>query len=405
MRIFAPLLFLLFFFAAFELNAAEIEPAANKFEAGVLKKAASIEDLSQRAQVIFDALNDERAGAPLLFNAANAAVQISEKSRAKELFLASIKKMPNFYMAHRNLAYLLLEENDFEGAIKEFGVALSLSNADFQKICQGLGYCHFSMGSYSQALLCFENALLFAPKDLKLLKSKARCLSEIGDYARLENTLNDILKISKTDADAWRMLAFLRLKNGDKYGACAAVEAMKSLSLSEEKDSVLLGDVYADLNMFSPAAAAYSSAKIPEEKAYEIARFFALSNHVEEAEKIALNIGKSSWRYFEIMGILSEAKGESAKEFFEKSHAKNPLNPFVCLKLADIALAEGNLESARTFYGAAKSKHKRQAVAGLANVAIASGDFSAAADLLEGLKREFKTDDFDEFILKLRNAK
>lgn len=405
MKIFARLLFLAFFGAVFELNAAEIEPLANKFEAGVLKKAAGIEDLPQRAKVLFGALSDERAGAPLLFNAANVAVQISEKAKAKGLFLAAIEKMPSFYMARRNLAYLLLEENDFEGAIKEFGAALSLSNADSQKIYAALGYCHFSLENYPQALLCFENALLFAPKDLKLLKSRARCLSEIGDYARLENALNDILKISKTDAEIWRMLAFLRLKNGDKYGACAAVEAMKSLSLSQQKDSVLLGDIYIDLNMFSPALEAYSQAKIPEEKAYEIARFFALSNRTEEAEKIAPSLGADSWQYFEIMGIVSQAKGEGGKEFFEKSHAKNPLNPFVCLKLADIALSEGNLETARTFYAAAKNGYKKEALAGLANVEIASGNFSRAADLLESLKREFKTGDFDEFILKLRNAK
>lgn len=405
MRIFAQILFLVFFCAVFKLSAAEIEPLANKFEAGVLKKAAGIEDLPQRAKVLFAALSDERAGAPLLFNAANAAVQISEKAKAKELFSAAIEKMPNFYMAHRNLAYLLLEENDFEGAIRELGAALSLSNADSQKIYSALGYCHFSLENYPQALLCFENALLFSPKDLKLLKSRARCLSEIGDYACLESALSDILKISKTDADIWRMLAFLRLKREDKLGACAAIEAMKSLSLSEHKDDILLGDIYADLNMFSPSAAAYSNAEIPEEKAYEIARFFALSNRPDEAVKIASNLDGNSWRYFEIMGIASQCKGESGKEFFEKSHAENPLNPFVCLKLADIALSEGRLESARTFYGAARRKHKKEAVAGLANVEIACGCYSAAADLLEGLKGEFKTDEFDGFILKLRNAK
>ena len=93
MKIFARLLFLAFFGAVFELNAAEIEPLANKFEAGVLKKAAGIEDLPQRAKVLFGALSDERAGAPLLFNAANAAVQISEKAKAKGLFLAARERL------------------------------------------------------------------------------------------------------------------------------------------------------------------------------------------------------------------------------------------------------------------------------------------------------------------------
>lgn len=398
---------LLFAFSCFfyELHALEIEPRANKFEDRILKKVAEQKDVLSRAQILFEALNDERAGVSLIFNGANIAVQILDKAKAKELFMLAIKKMPSFYLAHRNLAYLYLEENDFENAQKEFSTALSLSKENARDIYSVLSYCHFSLKNYDVALTCVNNALIFAPNEMSLLKRKAQCLNELNDYTQLERTLTEILNREKGDVNIWRMIVSLHLKRNEKNKALVTLEGMKALSLLEHQDFILLGDIYLDFNMFCEASKAYENAKIEQEKAYKIARFFALSNKPNSAVKIAENLEKTSWQYFEIMGIVSQSNGENAKEFFEKSHAKNPLNAFVCLKLGDIYLSENKLESARTFYGFAKTKFKREAIVGLANVAIASEDFNLAINLLENLKAEFKTTDFDEIIFKLKNAK
>ncbi|MBR4598344.1 MAG: tetratricopeptide repeat protein [Opitutales bacterium] len=384
-------------------SATEIEPLANKYEARIIKEAQSEPDIAKRAQILCGALSDERAGAALIFNAANASAQNSDRENAARLFALAIEKMPNFYMARRNLAYVKFENADYKNALSEFAAALSLSSADAAKIYAAMGVCHANLGNFSEALTCFEMALVFSPNDLNLLKSKAKCLLETGADAPLEELVLELLKADCRDANLWRILARLNLKKGEKKSACAALEAMRALGIAENADCVLLADIYEGMGIFEEAADIYAASKIPPEKAYEIARHFALSNRPDEALKAAQSLDKNSWQYFEIRGIAALSKGENALEFFEKSHAQNPQNPFVCLKLADIHLSEKNLESARIFYAAA-GDFKEQSLAGLANVEIAAGNFAEAQKILERLKNEFKRDDLNGVISKLKEA-
>ncbi|MBO7521247.1 MAG: tetratricopeptide repeat protein, partial [Opitutales bacterium] len=374
---------LFMFCAAFEALAdSNIEPIANKFEARIISGARAEPDAAKRAQILEEAISDERAGAALIFNAANAAMQNSDPEKAEKLYALSLEKMPNFYMARRNLAYIKFQKTDYKNALKEFAAALSLSSADAEKIYAAMGACHANLGNFSEALTCFEMALVFSPGDLSLLKSKAKCLFETGADAQLEELVLGLLKADSSDANLWRILARLNLKKGDKKSACAALETMRALSIAENADCVLLADIYADLKIYGAAADIYSASKIPPEKAYEIARHFALSNRPYDALKAAKSLDSDSWQSLEIKGIAALSKGENAMQFFEKSHAKNPQNAFVCLKLADIHLSEKNLESARIFYAAA-GDFKEQSLAGLANVEIASGNFSKAEEILE----------------------
>ena len=382
---------------------AQIEPLANKFEARIIAEAEAQPDAAKRAQILDEALSDERAGAALIFNAANAAMQNSGPEKAARLYAMALEKMPNFYMARRNLAYINFEAQDYKKALEGFASALALSSADAPKIYAAMGVCHANLKNFSEALTCFEQALVFSPSDISLMKNKAKCLSEIGLDYPLKELVLELLEKDCKDANLWRILARLHIKNSELKEAAAAIEAMRSLGLAQEMDYALLGDIYANLNMPIPAAEAYSRAALPPDKAYKIARFFADLGMPEEAEKTAKSLEKDSWEYFEIMGIIAEKRGGGALEFFEKSHAKNPSNPRVCLKLADIYLARKMFESARTFYAAA-GELKEQSLAGLANAEIAEGNFSKAAEILERLRTQFNRGDLDEIILKLKEA-
>ena len=96
---------------------AQIEPLANKFEARIIAEAEAQTDAAKRAQILDGALSDERAGAALIFNAANAAMQNSGPEKAARLYAMALEKMPNFYMARRNLAYINFEAQDYKKAL------------------------------------------------------------------------------------------------------------------------------------------------------------------------------------------------------------------------------------------------------------------------------------------------
>lgn len=206
------------------------------------------------------------------------------------------------------------------------------------------------------------------------------------------------------------MLCALDMDSGDMASACADLEAMSALGISEPRDAELLAGICASLGMFGRAAQLYSGLDMPAERAYEIARAFALSGAGAEAMEVARSgIPESSSRFWEVKGLAEKASGKTGREAFEKSLKLDPSNAASCAELAEIALSEGEFELARTLFASAGGGRSERSAVGIANAEIGMGNFAEAARILNAAASEFSRPDLASYASKLeeflKNAK
>lgn len=397
-------------FSAAGASAAKTEPSASAYETGAVEKAAGIADARGRAEFLEGACSDGRASAALFFNCANAFAQAGDHARAELYYKKAVGVLGTFYLARRNLAYSLFNRGEWDAACAEFARALALSGADSPGIFRALAKCHMESGRHSQALACIESAMALSAPDEELLRAQAVCLRETGQKGRLRALCGELLAMNPRGREYWRMLCALDMDSGDMASACADLEAMSALGISEPRDAELLAGICASLGMFGRAAQLYSGLDMPPERAYEIARAFALSGAGAEVMEVARSgIPESSSRFWEVKGLAEKASGKTGREAFEKSLKLDPSNAASCAELAEIALSEGEFELARTLFASAGGGRSERSAVGIANAEIGMGNFAEAARILNAAASEFSRPELASYASKLeeflKNAK
>ncbi len=396
-------LFIIFIFSLFLplfLNA-KTEVLANAYEAKVMAKVKEEKSDKLRLEILLEAAKSEKAGAAIFFNTANLAAGLSDFKTALEFYKKALNLEPEFYLAKRNLAFLYYKEEKYEEASAYFAEALRLSNDDVLGISEAFASALISLKRYDEALTILENALIFDGKNLNLMRSKAFCLKETGQYDRLEKYAKYVLNLYPDEAVFWRLLARINLEKNNANSAIANLEALKKINAANAEDMILLGDVYLSLNLFSKALDAYKNQKISDDKSVRIAKYLIANSAISESKKILENLEKDSAKYWEIDALILKAEGKNSKESFEKSYKKDPLNAFIALSLADIALAEKQVESAKIYYKLAMKDYRLQSFVGLANVEILDGNYKAALKILKEANLEFNSKEIAKFIFDL----
>ncbi len=99
---------------------------------------------------------------------------------AEEAYSEAIKIRPDFEMARDNLAVIMLEQGDTDGAIAEYRAALKI-DPDSVPAHTGLGNAYLAQGNFEQASREYQSVLQRRPGD-------ARAMNNLGDvYARQKN--------------------------------------------------------------------------------------------------------------------------------------------------------------------------------------------------------------------------
>lgn len=388
--------------SVFSFAEIKIEPSASPFEIRVMEKVSGEDDAKKRLGILLEAASDKNAGVVIFFNAANACAVNSDPENAEFFYGKALAAMPSFYEARRNLAFLYYNNGRHAEALQSFAKAVSLSEIDSARIYRAYASSLMELKFFDEALTSLEKALMYAPDDASLLRSKAYCLRETGQAARLRKFCGELIRRNPKDAVYWRLLCKLDIEADDLHSAAANIQAMRKLNLADSSDMVLLGDIYSSLELYKHAANAYANQNMDPDKAYRIAKFFAVSGAHDEARVVAKNLDEESAGYWEVEAIALISQNRDPKVAFEKSYAKNPANDFVALKLGDIALKEKRTEAAKTFYTQAIRNNPVAARWGLACAHIEAGDYSLAADTLEKLPDEVKRKDLNAYISALR---
>jgi len=107
---------------------------------------------------------------------------------AKEQYLILVKKAPNNFLIHNNLAYAAVKTDDIKIAIKHAEKAFELAPENPQVI-DTLGFISFIQKDYSKAFGYYEQANAIAPDDIGIIKHMADCLIKMNRVEEAEALL------------------------------------------------------------------------------------------------------------------------------------------------------------------------------------------------------------------------
>lgn len=110
---------------------------------------------------------------------------------AKEQYLIIVKKAPNNFLIHNNLAYAAANTDDIKIAIKHAEKAMELSPENPQVI-DTLGFISYMQENYIKALSFYKQANSIAPNDIGIIKHMADCLIKMNRRDEAEALLANI---------------------------------------------------------------------------------------------------------------------------------------------------------------------------------------------------------------------
>ena len=134
------------------------------------------------------------------------------------LFSDTIKKNPDASVAYNNRGNLLMEQEDFEGAMDDFNKAIELKNFDAYN---NRGILKNRIKDYKNALDDFNLAERSSGGDkAKVLYNRGIAKLNLGDFRGAEEDFSGAIGINPRYADAWSNRGFVRYeKLSDAYGA------------------------------------------------------------------------------------------------------------------------------------------------------------------------------------------
>ncbi|MBA6381824.1 PEP-CTERM system TPR-repeat protein PrsT [Colwellia sp. BRX10-6] len=112
---------------------------------------------------------------------------------AKEQYLLLVKKVPNNYLIHNNLAYAAVNTNDMDLAIQHVNKAAELAPQNPQVI-DTLGFVSYIQKDYSKALGYYKQANALAPDDKGIIKHMADCLLKMNRTEEAKALLTNVNK-------------------------------------------------------------------------------------------------------------------------------------------------------------------------------------------------------------------
>ena len=261
-----------------------------------VKKLAATETPAA-IQLLENKLNGD-PGCSAVFNFALATLQFQQGQLEASVlhYGGALKKYPSFLRARKNLAYVLIQKNDFRSAAESLAKSLSLGDAD--GVTYGmLGYCHLMQGRYSSAENAYRFALVRDPENKAIRNGLVRCLEAMGRYEETIALLDELIRDNPTDPAYWLTQVNSLNQIGEYRKAVANLEILLRTNRATGPSLLLLGDLYLNLELPSRAYGAYKAAfnlkgSLPPSRYIRAATHLANQKALEEATRFANDIQK-----------------------------------------------------------------------------------------------------------------
>ncbi len=312
----------------------------------------------------------------LVFVLGNLYFQSERLPDAERAFKEAIRRFPKFRRAHTNLGFLYVTNNRSDEALASFQKSGELGEKS-PRVMGMLGYCYLMKQNAIAAENAYRQAYLIDPnaRDWKL--GLAQSLLMLEKYEDAASMFDVLLKENMNDRQLWmrQTSAYMAMEKFDK--AIINLEMMRMLGLADEKNLVLLGNVYIDQSQPRLALSAYSEALTRAQtfdapQALKCARILNDTGNPKEAQELVQKIrekaGKNLSSADRIALDLVEVKiarnnnqTDLVGEILKRLLQENPTNPEILLELAKFhdqnAKNETNEEALRKHIGEAKTNY------------------------------------------------
>lgn len=262
-----------------------IEPAITTDEAGVLEKVASEMDDKDREGAIAALTGSELLGksAALMFNLGNLRFEEGKLEDAVENFEKAIELYPNFRDAHRNLAVVMIQQDEFEEAEPHLTRAIELGARDGATMGL-LGYLHAVAGRHQPALQAYRLAQMTQPGESQWKVGEAQALLSLGDNAAAESLFDSLIQDEPENRDLWIRQSQLWFASERPENAIANLELAHRISPLVANEQITLALLYLGEELLEPAER-HALAAIASESAPDTDNVLDLTNFLVQTER------------------------------------------------------------------------------------------------------------------------
>ena len=138
----------------------------------------------------------------LLFSLATFEFEAGDHDSAVVHFTKALEKLPNFRDAHRNLAIVLVQKEDYKGAVEHLARAIELGS--LESLTMGLlGYCHAVQNHHQAALDAYRLAALTQPLQRQWKIGEAQALQALSRPQQALSVFKQLIDEDPSDLKLW----------------------------------------------------------------------------------------------------------------------------------------------------------------------------------------------------------
>ncbi len=284
----------------------EIEPKVSRAEQQLLREVVTKAQINLNEAVTHLAAKVKpESSAAVDFALATMQFQSGRLGRAALGYEKAIEKFPGFLRAHKNLGFVLIQQEDFDDAAEHLAKALSLGEGDGVTYV-ALGYCHLSLERFVSAENAYRMAILRSPESKDARNGLVNCLLETDRNHEALSLLDELLEREPENGYCRRARANALIALDKIEEAAVSLETLRRLEKLNLSGLLLLGDAYHNLDLHSLSLDAYQEALQREEGSLSALRFIRVA---------AILINRGSYQAgFDYLGRIEQRFGQKLTE-------------------------------------------------------------------------------------------
>ena len=381
----------------------QIEPRITTDEEFYLDAAAKAMAEEKREDAI-TALSESSIlprSAAMLFMLGTLHFEEGNREEATTRLEEALALFPNFRDAHRNLAIVYVQQEEWENAQTHLIRAMELGSRE--AVTLGLlGYCHSVVGKHQAALDAYRIAALSQPEEKQWKLGQAQALLSLDEARKATQIYQEILEEEPADWNLWLTQADGWITLDLPIAAIANLDAARRAGQLSPDGTLSLGHLFLQNDLLDLAMQRYEEAfAIPDAivpgKQIETLEYLTQLGRFSEAAQLLQQLPEERFasadspsvegRYQRVSSLLEieigdPEKGASQLEAWLKN---NPIDGQALLLLAKYRESQGEREVAEMLYEQATGIPDEAAAAHRAwgNLLLAERDYEGAIEQWE----------------------
>lgn len=316
-------------------------------------------------------------------------------------FEMAVTKFPNFLRAWQLYGQVLLQQEDYQGALLALSQAIQVGGAN-SDLYGALGYVYSQLGDFLSAESCYRMATVLDPVTAQWKEALAMTFYQQGHFEQLVSYTGTLIAAQPDSAKLWDMQAKGYIRLDQPLRAAENYEMMEMMGLADFTSMATLADIYVNEKLFDVALATYRRALQWEEGDVAAARPLAAagvmvanssydeglallqaieSRFAEELDEVQQE------RVWKLRALTAELTGDGEQQIaaLEEILALNPLDGQALLKLGRVFFdLERYQEAELQFERAAQLEvYAARAKLGQAQALVGQDKFGEAVSLLQ----------------------